>query len=234
MASLTDELQQLRRRSSTTQLDAASSEQAVRKVVRRFRRGQWRAAPEAEGAAQERAQRRRSAPSAQATNEILQKVEGAFAARARRAWRDAAAARDLARTVDVTLPGRVHRLRAPAPAHASRGARSRRSSRSSASPSPTGRRSRPTSTTSRRWRCPKDHPARDMQDTFYVEGSPDVVLRTHTSPVQIRTMLAQKPPIRIDRARARSTAATTTPRTRPMFNQVEGLVRRRGHHASPI
>jgi len=42
---------------------------------------------------------------------------------------------------------------------------------------------------------PKDHPARDMQDTFYV--SDDIVLRTHTSPVQIRTMLKQKPPIRM-------------------------------------
>jgi phenylalanyl-tRNA synthetase alpha chain len=42
---------------------------------------------------------------------------------------------------------------------------------------------------------PKDHPARDMQDTFFV--SDDIVLRTHTSPVQIRTMLAGKPPIRI-------------------------------------
>ena len=41
----------------------------------------------------------------------------------------------------------------------------------------------------------RDHPARDMQDTFYV--SDDVVLRTHTSPVQVRTMLRQKPPIRM-------------------------------------
>jgi phenylalanyl-tRNA synthetase alpha chain len=42
---------------------------------------------------------------------------------------------------------------------------------------------------------PKDHPARDMQDTFYV--SDEVVLRTHTSPVQIRTMLRQAPPVRV-------------------------------------
>ncbi|MFA5675770.1 MAG: phenylalanine--tRNA ligase subunit alpha, partial [Christensenellales bacterium] len=42
---------------------------------------------------------------------------------------------------------------------------------------------------------PKEHPARDTQDTFYI--SDDIVLRTHTSPVQIRTMLAQKPPIRM-------------------------------------
>jgi len=42
---------------------------------------------------------------------------------------------------------------------------------------------------------PKDHPARDMQDTFYIEDN--IVLRTHTSPVQVRTMLKQPPPVRI-------------------------------------
>src|SRR6266404_5462561 len=42
---------------------------------------------------------------------------------------------------------------------------------------------------------PKDHPARDMQDTFYLSN--EIVLRTHTSPVQVRTMLTQPPPIRI-------------------------------------
>jgi len=69
---------------------------------------------------------------------------------------------------------------------------------------------------------PKDHPARDMQDTFYVDGSPDVVLRTHTSPVQIRTMLAQKPPVRVivpGTVYRRDDDATHS----PMFNQVEGL-----------
>ena len=44
---------------------------------------------------------------------------------------------------------------------------------------------------------PEDHPARDMQDTFFVQTNPDMVLRTHTSNVQIRTMETQKPPIRI-------------------------------------
>ncbi len=44
---------------------------------------------------------------------------------------------------------------------------------------------------------PKDHPSRDMQDTFYVSGKPDVVLRTHTSPVQVRYMESHTPPIRI-------------------------------------
>jgi len=68
---------------------------------------------------------------------------------------------------------------------------------------------------------PKYHPARDMQDTFYMnDGS---LLRTHTSPVQIRTMLAQKPPIRMISPGAvfrRDYDLTHT----PMFHQVEGLV----------
>ena len=44
---------------------------------------------------------------------------------------------------------------------------------------------------------PNDHPARDMHDTFYLEKSKDLLLRTHTSPVQIRTMLKGKPPFKI-------------------------------------
>ena len=69
---------------------------------------------------------------------------------------------------------------------------------------------------------PKNHPARDEQDTFYV--SDDIVLRTHTSPVQVRTMLKQKPPIRMicpGRVyRCDDVDATHS----PIFNQVEGLV----------
>jgi len=67
---------------------------------------------------------------------------------------------------------------------------------------------------------PKEHPARDMQDTFYI--SEDVLLRTHTSPVQIRTMLAQKPPVRIicpGTVYRRDADITHS----PMFHQVEGL-----------
>lgn len=68
---------------------------------------------------------------------------------------------------------------------------------------------------------PKDHPARDMQDTFYFkDGS---LLRTHTSPVQIRTMLETKPPIRMIAPGSvfrRDYDITHT----PMFHQVEGLV----------
>ena len=67
---------------------------------------------------------------------------------------------------------------------------------------------------------PKDHPARDMQDTFYIAD--DIVLRTHTSPVQIRTMLAHRPPIRIIApgiVYRRDDDATHS----PMFSQIEGL-----------
>jgi phenylalanyl-tRNA synthetase alpha chain len=68
---------------------------------------------------------------------------------------------------------------------------------------------------------PKFHPARDMQDTFYFKDSH--LLRTHTSPVQIRTMLKEKPPIRMIAPGAvfrRDYDLTHT----PMFHQVEGLV----------
>lgn len=68
---------------------------------------------------------------------------------------------------------------------------------------------------------PADHPSRDIQDTFYLEG--DLLLRTHTSPVQIRTMESRKPPIKViapGRVFRRDDDASHS----PMFNQVEGLV----------
>jgi phenylalanyl-tRNA synthetase alpha chain len=71
-----------------------------------------------------------------------------------------------------------------------------------------------------------DHPARDMHDTFFFNPKPDgsrMLLRTHTSPVQIRTMMAQKPPIRViipGRTYRMDSDQTHT----PMFHQVEGLV----------
>jgi len=68
---------------------------------------------------------------------------------------------------------------------------------------------------------PKDHPARDMQDTFYITD--DVVLRTHTSPVQIRVMEAQPPPVKIV-APGRVYRRDADPTHSPMFHQVEGLL----------
>ena len=67
---------------------------------------------------------------------------------------------------------------------------------------------------------PKDHPARDMQDTFFVAD--EIVLRTHTSPVQIRTMLTQKPPIRVV-APGVVYRRDDDPTHSPMFTQLEGL-----------
>lgn len=68
---------------------------------------------------------------------------------------------------------------------------------------------------------PKYHPARDMQDTFYIRD--DVVLRTHTSPVQIRTMEKKRPPIRIIAPGAVFRCDQDVSHT-PMFHQVEGLM----------
>ena len=68
---------------------------------------------------------------------------------------------------------------------------------------------------------PKDHPARDMHDTFYLDNGS--LLRTHTSPVQVRTMEKQKPPIRMicpGRCYRKDSDLTHT----PMFHMIEGLV----------
>lgn len=68
---------------------------------------------------------------------------------------------------------------------------------------------------------PPGHPARETQDTFFVESG-SLVLRTHTSPVQIRTMLARKPPIRVI-CPGRVYRNDNDLRHSPMFHQVEGL-----------
>ena len=71
---------------------------------------------------------------------------------------------------------------------------------------------------------PPDHPARQEHDTFYLPGAEErLVLRTHTSPVQIRTMLATKPPIRII-VPGRTYRCDYDATHSPMFHQVEGLV----------
>ena len=79
---------------------------------------------------------------------------------------------------------------------------------------------------------PPEHPARQEHDTFYLPPRPDgsrLVLRTHTSPVQIRTMLAQKPPLRII-VPGRTFRADHDATHSPMFHQVEGLVIDRATH----
>jgi phenylalanyl-tRNA synthetase alpha chain len=70
---------------------------------------------------------------------------------------------------------------------------------------------------------PENHPARDMQDTFFIEKNPDILLRTHTSSVQVRVMESQRPPIRtISPGRVFRNEAISA-RAHCIFHQVEGL-----------
>ena len=69
---------------------------------------------------------------------------------------------------------------------------------------------------------PNNHPARDMHDTFYLDEKKQKLLRTHTSPVQIRTMLKDKPPFKII-APGRTYRSDSDQTHAPMFHQVEGL-----------
>ena len=69
---------------------------------------------------------------------------------------------------------------------------------------------------------PEDHPARDMHDTFYLEKNKRILLRTHTSPVQIRTMQKGKPPFKII-APGRTYRCDSDQTHAPMFHQLEGL-----------
>ena len=69
---------------------------------------------------------------------------------------------------------------------------------------------------------PDNHPARDMHDTFYLDEKKEKLLRTHTSPVQIRTMIKDKPPFKII-APGRTYRSDSDQTHSPMFHQVEGL-----------
>ena len=70
---------------------------------------------------------------------------------------------------------------------------------------------------------PENHPARDMQDTFYIQTNPDILLRTHTSNVQIRVMENQEPPIRIIAPGRTYRNETISARAHCVFHQVELL-----------
>jgi len=69
---------------------------------------------------------------------------------------------------------------------------------------------------------PENHPAKDMHDTFYIEKNMKTLLRTHTSPVQVRTMLKGKPPFKII-APGRTYRSDSDQTHTPMFHQLEGL-----------
>ena len=68
-----------------------------------------------------------------------------------------------------------------------------------------------------------DHPARDMQDTFFIEKDPDILLRTHTSSIQVRTMERQKPPIRVICPGRVFRNEAISYRAHCIFHQIEGL-----------
>ena len=70
---------------------------------------------------------------------------------------------------------------------------------------------------------PKDHPARDMQDTFFIEKDPDILLRTHTSSIQVRTMEHQRPPIRVICPGRVFRNEAISYRAHCIFHQIEGL-----------
>ncbi len=70
---------------------------------------------------------------------------------------------------------------------------------------------------------PKNHPAREMQDTFFISKNPDKVLRTHTSNVQIRLMEKQKPPIRVVIPGRVYRNETVSAKSHCFFHQIEGL-----------
>jgi phenylalanyl-tRNA synthetase alpha chain len=154
----------------------------------------------------------------EAMNRVKQAIELAVDARLGDLVR-AAREQDLARTIDVTLPGR------PAPdGHLHLLTQVRLESIAIFAELGFAVAEGPQIETD--WHTfealaiPKDHPARDMQDTFYV--SDEIVLRTHTSPVQIRTMQAHKPPIRII-APGQVYRRDDDPTHSPMFTQIEGL-----------
>ena len=70
---------------------------------------------------------------------------------------------------------------------------------------------------------PPEHPARDMQDTFFIRKNPDILLRTHTSSIQVRTMERQKPPIRVICPGRVFRNEAISYRAHCIFHQVEGL-----------
>jgi phenylalanyl-tRNA synthetase alpha chain len=155
----------------------------------------------------------------EAANRAKGSIEAAVGARLG-ALADAALSADLARTLDVTLPARGNRLGTVHPLTLVR----REIEQIFLG---LGFEVRTGPWIETEWHnfdalnTPADHPARDMQDTFFVEGGR--ILRSHTSPVQIRTMMAAPPPVRIvapGNVFRRDDDATHT----PMFPQVECLV----------
>ena len=165
----------------------------------------------------------------QAGNVALQEAEALFNG-ALAGLRDAARARDLARTVDVTLPGRGRALGHLHPLTTLRREITGIFAELGFTVA-TGPQVEDEFHNFEALAMPADHPARDMQDTFYLSSGvapdgttvPSLLLRTHTSPVQVRTMKAQEPPVRII-APGKVYRKDDDPTHAPMFNQIEGLL----------
>ena len=155
----------------------------------------------------------------QATNELIQEVERVFEEALGRIDQARRAA-DLERRADVTLPGRRHALGHLHPISLARKDIEFIFAQLGFTVA-TGPQVETDFHNFEALGMPADHPARDMQDTFYVAGS-EHVLRTHTSPVQARTMLAQRPPVRIIAVGKVYRCDSDVTHT-PMFNQFEGL-----------
>lgn len=160
----------------------------------------------------------------QAGNAALERGEALFGARLQ-ALHDAVRQADLARQVDVTLPGRANRLGG---LHLLTQVRRQLEGifAEIGFVVASGPQVESEFYNFEALAMPKDHPARDMQDTFYLRSQPglsQLLLRTHTSPVQIRTMFGQVPPVRII-APGTVYRKDDDPTHSPMFNQIEGLV----------
>jgi phenylalanyl-tRNA synthetase alpha subunit len=123
--------------------------------------------------------------------------------------------------MDVTLPGRGQRPGGYHPVSRTLGSYSRRCSPGSASRSPKGPEVEDDFHNFEALNIPPHHPARAMHDTFYFDAH--TLLRTHTSPVQIRVMEQQAPPVRII-APGRVYRCDSDVTHSPMFHQVEGLL----------
>ena len=123
--------------------------------------------------------------------------------------------------IDVTLPGRGEEPRRRCIRSRRRGCASRRSSAARASRSPTGPEIEDDFHNFEALNIPPNHPARAMHDTFYLQDGR--LLRTHTSPVQIRAMRARTPPLALI-APGRVYRCDSDISHSPMFHQVEGLL----------
>ncbi|WP_111748632.1 phenylalanine--tRNA ligase subunit alpha [Salinisphaera orenii] len=153
-------------------------------------------------------------------NALKQEVDGAI--QARRAALQQAAAQDRAKreAVDVTLPGRGHHPGAEHPISLTR-QRIEMLFAQRAFEAVQGPEIEDDFHNFEALNVPPDHPARAMQDTFYLDAG-RLLLRTHTSPVQIRTMTGRQPPIRII-APGRVFRCDSDRTHSPMFHQIEGL-----------